>query len=60
MLQKLMGVIWEPGDDSSHSRWYRDAVFPPKDRQIRTLLVYDNHMTDWELYQAYRRQAPDH
>lgn len=58
MLQKLMGVMRELGDNPSHHRWYRDAVFPPEDRQIRTLLVHDNHMTDWELYQAFRRQTP--
>lgn len=58
MLQKLMGVMRELGDDPSHHRWYRDAVFAPEDRQIRTLLVHDNHMTDWALYQAFKRQAP--
>lgn len=57
MLQRLMGVMRELGDDPSHHLWYREAVFAPKDRQIRTLLVHDNHMTDWELYQAFQRKS---
>lgn len=55
MLQKLMGVMRELGDSPSHDRWYREAVFSPADRQIRTLLVHDNHMTDWELYRAFKQ-----
>lgn len=57
MLQKLMGMMRELGDDPAHHLWYREAVFAPEDRQIRTLLVHDNHMTDWELYLAFRRKS---
>jgi len=55
MLQKLMGVMRELGDSSSHDRWYREAVYAPEDRKIQVLLVTDNHMTDWELYLAFRK-----
>lgn len=55
MLQKLMGVMRELGDSVSHDQWYREAVYTPEDRQIRILLVTDNHMTDWELYQAMKK-----
>ena len=56
MLQKLMGVMRELGDTSCHDRWYREAVLAPEDQQVRTILVTDNHMTDWELYLAFKAQ----
>ncbi len=55
LFQKLMGLARELGDDPSHHRWYRLAVFPPGEREIRTILVHHNHMTDWALYQAFQK-----
>ena len=56
MAEKIMGLAREKGDSASHVRWYRDAVYAPEDREIMTLLVSDNHMTDWELYEAFKRK----
>ena len=53
MAEKMMSMARERGDSASHVRWYRDAVYAPQDRKIMTLLVNDNHMTDWELYHAF-------
>jgi hypothetical protein len=54
MIRKMMGVIRELGDNTSHDRWYRDTVYPVEDREVFLLLVLDNHMTDWELYEAMK------
>ena len=54
MVEKLMGYVRERGDNARHDNWYREAVYAPEDRHIFTLLVNDNHMTDWELYEAFR------
>lgn len=54
MVEKLMGYVRERGDNSRHDKWYRDAVYAPEDRRVMTLLVNDNHMTDWELYEAFK------
>jgi hypothetical protein len=54
MVKKMMGVVREFGDNSRHDKWYREAVYAPEDRQVMTLLVNDNHMTDWELFEAFQ------
>ncbi len=54
MVEKLMGFVRERGDNARHDKWYRDAVYAPEDRKVMTLLVNDNHMTDWELYEAFK------
>ena len=54
MVEKIMGLAREMGDSAGHVKWYREAVYAPEDRNIMTLLVNDNHMTDWELYEAFR------
>lgn len=55
MIKKMMGVVREFGDNSRHDEWYREAVYAPEDRKVMTLLVDDNHMTDWELYEAFKK-----
>lgn len=54
MIEKLMGYVREKGDNARHDKWYRDAVYAAEDRKVMTLLVNDNHMTDWELYEAFK------
>ncbi len=56
MVEKMMGYVRELGDNAGHDLWYRDAVYAPCDRRVLTLLVNDNHMTDWELYQAFKEK----
>ncbi len=56
MVEKMMGYVRELGDNAGHDLWYRDAVYAPCDRRVLTLLVHDNHMTDWELYQAFKEK----
>lgn len=57
MVRKLMGVVREYGDNPRHYDWYRKATYPPEDREIYTLLINDNHMTDLELYEVLKKQA---
>ena len=54
MMRKLMGYIRELGDNARHDKWYRETVYAPEDRNVFLLLVLDNHMTDWELYEAMK------
>lgn len=54
MIEKLMGYVREKGDNARHDKWYREAVYAPRDRKVLTLLVDDNHMKDWELYEAFK------
>ena len=57
MAEKMMSMAREKGDSASHVKWYRDAVYAKEDRKIMTLLVNDNHMTDWELYDAFEKNV---
>lgn len=56
MVEKMMGYVRERGDNARHDKWYRDAVYTIEDRRVLTLLVDDNHMTDWELYEAFKKK----
>lgn len=55
MIRKVMGVIRELGDNSRHDKWYREYCYAKEDQNVFLLLVLDNHMTDWELYQVMKR-----
>lgn len=57
MIEKMMGYVRERGDNARHDKWYRDAVYAPEDRRVLTLLVDDNHMKDWELYEAFKKKG---
>lgn len=59
MMRKLMGFIRELGDNARHDKWYRETCYAPEDRNVFLLLVLDNHMTDWELYQAMKKNEGD-
>lgn len=54
MARKAMGTVREFGDNARHDKWYRDTVYSKEDRNVMLLLVLDNHMTDWELYEAMK------
>lgn len=54
MIKKMMGVMRERGDNARHDKWYRDVIYAPEDRDIMTLLVNDNHMTDDELFEEFK------
>ncbi len=56
MVEKLMGLARERGDNARHDKWYRDTVYAKEDRNVMTLLVTDNHMTDRELYEAMKEE----
>lgn len=56
MVEKLMGLARERGDNARHDKWYRDAVYTKEDAKVFTQLVLDNHMTDWELYEAFKKK----
>lgn len=57
MVKKLMGLVRERGDNARHDKWYRDIMYKLEDRNILTLLVNDNHMTDWELYEEFKKNG---
>ncbi|MFV0362147.1 MAG: glycosyl hydrolase 115 family protein [Suipraeoptans sp.] len=54
MVRKMMSVIRELGDNVRHDKWYHEYCYPKEDQGVYLLLVTDNHMTDWELYQAMK------
>lgn len=54
MIRKVMGYIRELGDNARHDAWYRKYCYAKEDREVFLLLVLDNHMTDWELYQVMK------
>lgn len=55
MVKKVMSVIRELGDNERHDAWYRKYCYAKEDRNIFLLLVTDNHMIDWELYQVMKK-----
>lgn len=57
MIRKIMGVMRELGDNSRHDKWYREFCYPKEDQKVFLLLVTDNHMTDWELYQVMKERC---
>ena len=57
MIKKVMGIVREMGDNSRHDAWYRDFCYNEGDRKVFLLLVTDNHMTDWELYQVMKESC---
>ncbi len=56
MIRKLMGIVRELGDNPTHDTWYRKAVYAPEDRGVYALLVLDNHMEEWDLYMAFKKE----
>lgn len=54
MVRKVMGMVRELGDNARHDKWYREYCYSKEDRKVFLLLVTDNHMTDWELYEAMK------
>lgn len=54
MIRKAMGLIRELGDNARHDQWYHEFCYSEEDRKVLLLLVLDNHMTDWELYQVMK------
>lgn len=56
MVRKMMGIVREWGDNVRHDKWYREVMYAKEDRGVFSLLVNDNHMTDWELYEAFKNK----
>lgn len=54
MIRKVMAYIRELGDNARHDKWYRKYCYAKEDRDVYLLLVTDNHMEDWALYEAMR------
>ncbi len=57
MIRKAMGVIRELGDNARHDSWYREYCYPKEDQKVFLLLVTDNHMTDWDLYNVMKEKV---
>ena len=49
-IKKMRGVIRELGDNAGHDKWHRDALYSPEDRKVIMITVFENHLTDEELY----------
>lgn len=47
-------MVRELGNNARHDKWYREYCYSKEDRKVFLLLVTDNHMTDWELYEAMK------
>lgn len=54
MVRKMMALVREYGDSPRHEAWYRDATYSAADHDIMTLFIHSNHLTDWQLYLAFR------
>lgn len=59
MIRKIMGVMRELGDNVRHDSWYHEYCYAKEDQKVFLLLVTDNHMTDWEIYQAMKEHEND-
>lgn len=57
MIRKVMGIVRELGDNVRHDLWYHEYCYSPQDRKVLLLLVTDNHMTDWDLYQVMKEKV---
>ncbi|MCI2049513.1 MAG: glycosyl hydrolase 115 family protein [Lachnospiraceae bacterium] len=56
MVKKVMGYIRELGDNVRHDQWYHEFCCAKEDRGVYLLLVTDNHMTDWELFEVMKNK----
>lgn len=54
MIRKIMGIMRELGDNTRHDAWYHEYCYAKEDQKVFLLLVTDNHMTDWEIYQVMK------
>ncbi|MCH5211833.1 MAG: glycosyl hydrolase 115 family protein [Oscillospiraceae bacterium] len=56
VVRKFMGVVREIGDNVSHWKWQREILYSPEDRGVLTLLLWENHLEDQELYEAAKQK----
>ena len=56
VVRKLMGVAREIGDNASHWQWQREILYLREDRRVLTLLLWENHLEDQELYEAAKKK----
>ena len=57
LIQKVMGYIRELGDNVRHDEWYHKYCYSKVDQKVYLLLVTDNHLEDWELYQIMKNKS---
>ena len=56
MVEKVMGVIREYGDDAGHNVWHRTYCCSKEEQKVILLMLTENHPTDWELYEIMKKQ----
>lgn len=56
VVRKLMGLAREFGDNASHWKWQREVIYSPTDKGVLTLLLWENHLEDTELYEAAKKR----
>lgn len=54
-LGRLMGYIRNLGDGPDFYKWQRDVTYSEQDKRVVLITNMENHMTDWELFQAMRK-----
>ena len=59
VVRKLMGIVRELGDNASHWKWQREIIYSPADKGVLTLLLWENHLEDAELYRAAKKRIGD-
>lgn len=57
MVRKIMGVVRELGDNSTHDAWYQKYCLPLEEQKVKGVYVAENHKTDVELYEAMKKRV---
>lgn len=57
MVRKVMGVVRELGDNSTHDGWYQKYCLSAEEQKATGVTVAENHKTDFELYEAMKKQV---
>lgn len=52
LIRKLMGLIRELGDNSEHYKWQYEYLYSKEDKEVKLILLTQNHATDEEIYRA--------
>lgn len=55
LLRHLMGYIRNIGDGPYFYHWQRDYLYSKTDRKVILVTNFENHMTDWEIYELMKK-----
>lgn len=57
MVRKVMGCVRELGDNPKHDNWYKKYCLSAEEQEVAGTTVAENHKTDFELYEAMKKQV---